>query len=248
MRGLRREAWGLGRAAWGSRRGAWGALAAAIVVAIPSLAFAQTASAAAQKPSGHPVELAVGGFVFGETSFGSIDAEFITNSGGRLTVFRTESALRPGFGLEVDLGIGLTQSLAIEGSGGWSRADFRTRVSGDVEDVADIVLKERLTRYSVEGAALWTFARPGKSSWFARGGAGWTRDLTGNDSLVEDGIVGSVGMGVKYLWNQAAQGGLRVTGFRVEGRALVHKRGLTIGDDNKLRVTPAVAGSLIFGF
>ena len=220
----------------GSRRGAWGALAAAIVVAIPSLAFAQTASAAAQKPSGHPVELAVGGFVFGETSFGSIDAEFITNSGGRLTVFRTESALRPGFGLEVALGIGLTPSLAIEGSGGWSRADFRTRVSGDVEDVADIVLKERLTRYSVEGAALWTFARRGKSSWFARGGAGWTRDLTGNDS------------GVKYLWNQAAQGGLRVTGFRVEGRALVHKRGLTIGDDNKLRVTPAVAGSLIFGF
>ena len=237
--------------AWDSRRGAWGvraALAAAIVVVIPSLAFAQVASTAAQKPSNHPVELAVGGFVFGETSFGSLDAELITNSGGRLTLFRTESALRPGFGLEVDLGIGLTRSISIEGSGGWTRADFRTRISSDVEEVADTVLKERLTRYSVEGAALWTFARRGKSGWFARGGAGWMRDLTGNDSLVEDGILGSLGIGVKYLWNQAAQGGLRVTGVRVEGRALVHKRGLTIGDDNKLRLTPAVSGSLIFGF
>ncbi|HYN07275.1 MAG TPA: hypothetical protein VES67_07790 [Vicinamibacterales bacterium] len=222
-------------------------LAGVMVCAFPSLALAQVASTAAQKPSSHPVELAVGGLVSGETSYGSLDAEFITNSGGRLTVFRTESALRPGFGLEVDLGIGLTRSLAIEASGGWTRADFRTRISSDLEEVADAVLKEHLTRYSVEGAALWTFARRGKSSWFARGGAGWMRDLTGNDSLVEDGILGSFGIGVKYLWNQAAQGGLRVTGFRVEGRALAHKRGLTIGDD-KLRLTPAVSGSLIFGF
>jgi hypothetical protein len=209
-------------------------------------AFAQTAPQP-PAPARHPVELAVGGFVFGETSFGSRDAEFITNSGGRLTVFHTDSALRPGFGLEVHLGIGLTRSFAVEGSGGWTRADFRTRVSSDVEDVPEATLKERLTRYSVEASALWTFARRGKSSWFARGGAGWMRDLTGNESLVEDGTAGSLGVGVKYLWNQAAQGGLRVMGLRVEGRALVHQRGLTIGDD-KLRLTPAVSGSLILGF
>jgi hypothetical protein len=75
------------------------------------------------------------------------------------------------------------------------------------------------------------------------------RDLTGNDSLVEDGIAGSVGGGMKYLWNPGARGGFRATGFRIEGRALLHKRGLVPGPDReRLRVTPAVAGSLIFGF
>jgi hypothetical protein len=216
------------------------ALAAAIALLSPDLAFAQ-----APPPAGHPVELAVGGSAFGETSFGSRDAELITSSGGRLTLFRADSALRPGFGLEVHLGVGLTRSFAVEASGGWTRADFRTRVSSDVEGVPEATLKERLTRYSVEGAALWTFARGGKSSWFARGSAGWMRDLTGNDSLVEDGMTGSIGAGVKYLWNQA--GGLRIAGFRIEGRVLAHRRGITIGDD-KLRLTPAVSGSLIFGF
>ena len=46
-----------------------------------------------------------------------------------------------------------------------------------------------------------------------------------------------------------ARGGFRATGFRIEGRALLHKRGLVPGPDReRLRVTPAVAGSLIFGF
>lgn len=224
-----------------------GAIATLLAVA-PRLAAAQAAQPAPQPPR-HPVELAVGGFAFGETSFGTTTAEFIANDGSRLTVFRADSALRPGFGLELHLGIGLSPAVAIEGSGSWTRADFRTRVTDDVEGVGETVIKERLTRYAVEGAVLWTFSRRGKTSWFVRGGAGWMRDLTGNDSLVEDGIAGSVGGGMKYLWNTAPRGGFRATGFRIEGRALAHKRGLVLGPDReRLRVTPAVAGSLVFGF
>ena len=218
-----------------------------VLSAAPRVAAAQAGQPVASP--GHPIELAVGGFAFGETSYGTTTAEFIANNGSRLTVFQADTVLRPGFGLDLHFGIGLTPAFAIEGSGSWTRADFRTRVTDDVEGVGETVIKEPLTRFAVEGAALWMFARGGKTNWFIRGSAGWMRDLTGNDSLVEDGIAGSVGGGLKYLWNPGARGGFRATGFRIEGRALLHKRGLVPGPDReRLRVTPAVAGSLIFGF
>ena len=223
------------------RLGAWAVVMTVAGVA-PDPAFAQPASAA----GAHPVQLSVGGLVFGETSFASINAEYIANNGSRLVVFRTENALRPGFGLEVHLGIGLTRSFEVEATGSWSRADLRSRVTDDVEGVAAAVIKEPLNRFGLEGAGLWVFARGGKVAWFARGSAGWMRDLTGNDSLVEDGFAGSVGGGMKYLWNQSG-GGFRIAGFRVEGRVLAHKGGVRIGPD-RVRWTPAAAGSLIMGF
>jgi hypothetical protein len=219
------------------------ALIAAIALVAPDPGFAQATSAS----PGHPVQLSVGGLVFGETSFDSIDAEYITNTGGRLTIFRTENALRPGFGLELHLGVGLTRALEVEATGSWARADLRSRIVDDVEGVGPTVIKERVNRFGIEGAALWVFSRRGKAAWFARGSAGWVRELTGNDSLVEDGVAGSVGGGMKYLWNQAADGGFRIAGFRVEGRVLAHKGGVAIGPD-RVRWTPAAAGSLIMGF
>ena len=120
--GLRLGAWDLRRRIGGLRRGMLGAaLVASIAVASPHRAYAQAASAAA----GHPVQLSVGGLVFGETSFDSINAEYIANNGSRQVVFRTENALRPGFGLEVHLGIGLTRAFEVEATGSWSRADHR---------------------------------------------------------------------------------------------------------------------------
>jgi len=218
--------------------------AAAILGATTAAAFAQTAPV--QLPAKHPIELAVGGLVTGETSFGTKTAELIGPDGRPVTLFETDNALRPGFGLEAHLGVGLGRAFFVEASGGWSQADFRTRISNDIEAVPDTNLKETRTRFAIEGAALWMFANQGKVRWFVRGSAGCARDLTGNDSLVEDAIVGSVGGGMKYLWNPAARG-FRIAGFRVEGRALMQKRGLTIGED-RLRVTPAAAGSLIIAF
>jgi hypothetical protein len=229
--------------AWALRLAAWGrALVAGIVVLTPVPGFAQAPVAS----SGRAVQLSLGGLVFGETSFGDIDAEYIASNGSRVVVFQTENALRPGFGLEVHLGLALSPAFEVEATGSWARADLRSRVLNDVEGVETTVVKEPLNRFGVEGAALWLFSRRGKVAWFARGSAGWMRDLTGNDSLVEDGFAGSAGGGMKYLWNQAGDG-FRVAGFRVEGRVLVHKGGVSIGE-NRVRWTPAAAGSLIMGF
>ena len=49
-------------------------------------------------------------------------------------------------------------------------------MTDDVEGVGETVIKEPLTRFTVEGAALWMFARGGKTNWFVRGSAGWMRD------------------------------------------------------------------------
>jgi hypothetical protein len=218
------------------------ALLAAILFLRPDPGLAQSPTAS----SGRAVQLSLGGLVFGETSFGDIDAEYIASNGSRVVVFQTENALRPGFGLEVHLGLALSPAFEVEATGSWARADLRSRVLNDVEGVETTVVKEPLNRFGVEGAALWLFSRRGKVAWFARGSAGWMRDLTGNDSLVEDGFAGSAGGGMKYLWNQAGDG-FRVAGFRVEGRVLVHKGGVSIGE-NRVRWTPAAAGSLIMGF
>jgi hypothetical protein len=228
-----------------TRAGLIGIIAAAAVLGVTvTSVLAQTASV--QLPPRHPIELAVGGLVTGETSLGKKTAELIAPDGRPLTFFETDSAVRPGFGLEAHLGVGLSRSFFVEASGSWSRADFRTRITSDIEGVPETVAKETRTRFAIEGAALWMFANQGKVRWFVRGGAGWARDLTGNDSLVEDAIIGSAGGGMKYLWNPAARG-FRIAGFRVEGRALMQKRGLVIGED-RLRVTPAAAGSLIIAF
>ena len=116
------------------RLGAWAVVMTVAGVA-PDPAFAQPASAA----GAHPVQLSVGGLVFGETSFGSIDAEYIANNGSRLVVFRTENALRPGFGLEAHLGIGLTRAFEVEATGSWARADLRSRVADDATHVRDMI-------------------------------------------------------------------------------------------------------------
>jgi len=215
---------------------------AAVVLATGGTAAAQTASA----PAKHPIELSAGGLLFGQTSFGTRDAEFLGSDGRPLTIFRAESALRPGFGVEAHLGFGLTNSVWAEASGTWARADFRTRVSDDIENVAATVLKEPMSRFSVEGSVLWLFAQHGKTAWFARGGAGWMRELTGQNSLLEDGLVGSIGGGVKYLWKDPARTRFRPVGFRIEGRVSWRARGLSIGPD-RLRLTPGAAGSVIFG-
>lgn len=217
-------------------------IAALAVLAAGRPAEAQPSAPAARRPA----ELSLGGSFLGQTSFGSLDAELLRSDGTPTTIFRTETALRPGFGLEAHLGFGLSKALWAEASGTWTRADFRTEVSGDIEGVGTAVLTESVFRFGVDGSVLWLFAQRGKATWFVRGGAGWMRELTGRSSLLEDGLVGHAGVGVKYLWKDPARARFSPVGFRIEGRALLRSGGLSIGED-RVRFTPVVAGSLIIG-
>ncbi|HEX5215311.1 MAG TPA: hypothetical protein VFV98_07580 [Vicinamibacterales bacterium] len=201
-----------------------------------------TARPAPRGPRGY--EFTVAGAWVGPTSFGTSSADLLTPAGSTLTLFSTTNDLRPGYGLEMHLSKRVTPRFALEGSGTVTRATLRSKISLDFEDAADVEVTESLTRFTVTGAALWTLATRGQASYFIRGGAGWLRELVGDGALIEDGIVGDAGAGFKYMKSGT---GRRRVGFRVEGRLEMRHSGVTLGED-KLRMSPVIAGGLIIGF
>ena len=221
-------------------RNAIAALACTLAV---TPAWAQTAARQAPRaPRGY--EFTIAGTWVGPSSFGTSSADLLTPSGGDLALFSSDNSVRPGYGLEVDFGKRVTPRFAVEVSAGVTRATLRSEISVDFEDAADVELTESLTRFTVSGAALWTLATKGQTTYFLRGGAGWLRELVGDGALIEDGIVGTAGGGLKFMKNGT---GRRRIGLRVEGRVEMRQSGITLGED-KLRFSPVLAGGLIIGF
>lgn len=226
--------------------GAIRALALTLVLGVALPATAQTQTGTAVR--GAPVtELALAVGWVGPQSFGTADAALTAPSGAPLVVFRTESRLAPGAALEVHLGRRLTRRLWAEATGSWQQADYETRVFDDIEDGDDVTLPVASSRYTVEGAVLWTLAERGALTVFARGGAGWVRETAGGRSLVADGAIGNAGAGVKYWWRQRPDSRLQRIGLRVEGRVSLRSGALTLGE-NKVRFAPVIVGGIIFGF
>jgi len=208
-------------------------------------------AAAAQAPPQAPrvprSEIAMTAGFVGPVSFGSADASITRPGGTPLVLFETENRLAPGFAMEVHIGRQLTSRLMVEGTGIWHRADFETRVSSDIEDAESATLTQAGSRFGVEGALLWTVLERGDMSVFARGGAGWMRELAGHGGLVEDGAIGAIGGGVKYWLVHRPGARLARIGFRVEGRVDMRSAAITLGE-RKLRIAPLVTGGVVFRF
>ena len=217
------------------------------MLAIADVAAAQTPPRKPATP-GRPIDVAVGGLFIGPTSFGDADANETRPDGSPAPIFTTSNRIAPGFGAEVDLTFGITRRLAFEASGAWQRADFETKITADIEDADPFTSSLASSRFAVEGAALWTIHAKGRTEMFLRGSAGWMRELVGNGSLREDGILGSAGFGIKHWWRERITGAKRRRmGWRVDGRLQIRQTGLTLGDD-KIRFAPLVFGGIVFGF
>jgi hypothetical protein len=213
----------------------------------PVSALGQATSAPAA-PASRPVELTVTGALTGPTTFGGASADLLRPDGGTTSLFRTENRLGTGFGVELDLGVGLTRRLFAEATGSWIHAGFETRVTSDLEGADDVTLTESGTRFSVEGAGLVQVATLAGGDLFARGSAGWMRELAGEGALIEDGITGSAGVVYRRWWHQGAPGArMRGLGVRVDGRLSMRSAGLTLGE-RKMRVAPFIAFGIVFGF
>jgi len=202
-----------------------------------------------QAPRGprRAIEFTVGGAFQGPVSFGTANADLLRSDGSRLTLFRTENRSSLGYGLETSLAFQLRRSVWAEVGGGFTRADLRTRVSGDAESVGADTVTADLVRFSVQGAALWYFRDRGRTAWFVRGGAGWMRELAGDATLVEDGLLGHGGIGLRHWWRDGTRGTVKRIGLRLEFRADLRSPGISLGDGG-MRVGPAAAGHLVFGF
>jgi hypothetical protein len=202
----------------------------------------------AQQPSGQPrLQVAVGGTFVGVMPLRSGSADLVRPDGGQLPLFSTDVSLRPGPGVEVHLARQLGSRWAAELTGGWTATRIRTRISNDFEDVPASTLTERLSRFAVEASLVWSVSATADRSVFLRAGGGWMREVAGATGFADDGVIGNVGVGMKYWWSRSTPGRGRRWGVRLDGRAVLRARGIDLGADT-VRVAPAAAADVLFGF
>ncbi|HUF47545.1 MAG TPA: hypothetical protein VMM93_06975 [Vicinamibacterales bacterium] len=212
-------------------------LLATLVTAVP---------AEAQQSTRRPLELS-GGIVWtAPRALGSVDANLLDADGTPVPFFRADIEAGAGLGLEVIVSQAVARRIDVELSGGWTRFDVRTVIRGDIEDVPDVTVSEALSRYSVEGGVAWRFAEQGRLAWFLRGSAGWMREVVGDMSLAENGLVFGGGLGFKY-WMARRATGQDQFGIRVEMRVLNRRDGIPL-DDGGFRLWPAAAASAVVKF
>ena len=162
-------------------------------------------------------------------------------------LFTSDVSLATGPGAELHFGRPLGSRLALEATGTWTVTKIRTRVSSDFENAPDATLTEDLSRFSVEGSALWRVAGGANRALYLRGGAGWMRELTPGGTLAETGVIGNVGAAVKYWWGASSSIQGRRLGLRLDGRAVLRSGGVDLGAEG-VHVAPAASADLMIGF
>jgi outer membrane protein with beta-barrel domain len=203
-----------------------------------------SAPAAAQTPG--RLEIGGGARWIGSVGFGEVAAAETMFGGGARDLFESSTSLDRSTGAEVRIGVRLTSLLQAEGTVALNRIDLMTRVTGDVEGVADATAAERVTQYAFEGGALMPLARRGRLTPFAGGGAGYVRQVHEARALVDTGHSYYLGGGVKYLLTSGGAGKVKATGLRGDVRAVFTSTDLA--PDDKLRAMPSVSGSLFVRF
>jgi hypothetical protein len=237
--------------------------AAALALAMLGTAFAGAANAqtptppAAQAPAAaqtsaaapaHPTEFDVMGVYIASTSFGSQPLALLAPSGSQLHVAETTSSLTSGVGLEAHLGRSLTSRLSFEAIGGWTHRQYKTSVSGDIEQAPSVDATIGASRFVIEGAGVYTLHETASANLFALGGLGWVREVAAGNALAQDGALVDFGAGAKYWLGGAASASHHTRyGVRAEGHVTIHRAGITL-DDTSSRVTPSLSGGLIIRF
>jgi hypothetical protein len=153
-----------------------------------------------------------------------------------LTLFRAESRLKPGVGVEGQIGVYVSRAFEIEGAASYQRPVLAVRVTGDLEGAADTTAEETLTQYLIGGSALYHFGR-GRLRPFILGGASYLRQL---DATAADAVNGTelhAGGGVKYWFGRRG----RRAGLRVDAR--LSSRDKSVGFDTTKRATQAVVST-----
>jgi hypothetical protein len=180
-------------------------------------------------------------------SIGSRDASHARPGGGPLLIFTSDLSLGAGPGIEAHFGRPIGPRLAVEATGAWSFTTIRTKVSGDIEGAPDATVSDDLTRFSIEGSALWRLAGGARRALYLRGGAGWMRELAAGSTLGGNGVIGNVGAAVKYWWGAASSVPRRRLGLRLDGRAVLRSGGVDLGSAS-VKVAPAASADLMIGF
>jgi hypothetical protein len=201
--------------------------------------------ARAQGPTNGSWEFTAGAGYVGGFDAGSRAAELTPNSGpsGSVTLFETESRVRPAGGLLAKIGIFITPAFALEGGLRYTRPTYEVQITDDFEDAEDQTSEETLSQYLFDVSAVWHFRGSGgsRTTPFVYGGGGYLRELHEGDALVEDGLEFHAGGGVKWWLGSAGR-----WGFRADAGISIRDGGFD--PEEKRRLVPQASGSLIWVF
>lgn len=206
------------------------------------------AHAQAQTPGAGRLEVSAGARWIGSIALGTAAATETTFGGGKRTLFDSSSQLDASIGGSVGVGVRLTRGLRAEFAVAYSPTGLSTRVSGDVEGVADLTVKAPVTQFLFEGGlqarpARWT---RGRLSPFITAGMGYLRQLNDGRTLVETGRAWYFGGGLYYERATTHPRRLKAAGVRADLRALVLRDG--VAPDDTWRRAPAITASVFARF
>jgi len=222
---------------------------ASFAVVVAFLASAPRALAQTAAEPGR-FELSVGAGWIGRVSLGSRDANEVTGSDGAFRLFSSSTELAPSATVDARFGLRLTRSIDVEAAGTYGRPEMRTRLENDFETSnAPLVASSTIHQFTIGGAGLWYPARARlgtRTRLFVRGGANFVRQVEGGRILAVDGATYDVGGGAKVLLTTRDAAKLKGIGARVDGRAVIWSRAVTL--DERVHVAPSIAGSLFLRF
>jgi len=206
----------------------------AVVLILPASAFAQSPR----------LELTVGAVVDGASSAGVTRAELVDPAGNPFTLFEAKHRTTWAPGLEGRVSWRVTERWAVGVTGSWSRPDFETRISGDVEGADPVTAALGMDRFAVELGVERRFGTSTKWQPFAGLAAGWLRELADDRALADSGVAAHVGGGLKYRVREGRPGWLGHIALRAEARLTLRCGGITLGDAGH-RWSPTVAAALV---
>jgi hypothetical protein len=216
---------------------------------VAALGCWQAAPAGAQTPapaSGwHGVDFTIAAAGIGSSPLASRDVTLTAPDGSPYLLYRISDRLSVGKSVELHIGLPLFGRLRVEAIGSFSRSQLRSSLSNDVEGATAVVATSRLSRFTVEGAALWLIKDSGRLQLFARGGGGWMRELAGNDEVGRDGGIVSVGGGMIWWWRTDGPVFFKRFGLRAEALATGRRSGQWFGN-RAITVAPVVTAGVTF--
>jgi hypothetical protein len=218
-----------------------------ILCATIACAAVAAGEAAAQPALGSGrFEVSAGAGVVGTQTYGSVDANETTATGGAFRLFSTSSELGSAPGLDARVGVRVAGTLVVEADLIYTRPELRIATSSDVESAANVTASEPLRQYAVGGGATWYVPTTNRVVPFVAGGGGYLRQLHDRALLVDTGRYYQFGGGVVYLLSQRPGAAIKATGVRVDARAVVFKDGVAL--DGGTHVAPSFSGSFVVRF
>jgi len=216
-----------------------------VVVTTLTVASGRADAQVVSEPVGR-LQVAVGAGWLGGSAFGDQSADLRAASGGPYRLFESETSLGATASFEARVGVLLTRRWGIDGRAAIANPELQTIISSDAEASGSFTVAESIDRYIFDGGIVFRI-----DEWetmglvpFASAGAGYVRQLHGEQELVETGHLYYVGGGFTHALFARPQGMIRAASIRADLRLNVFS--LELDEDS--RSQGSVSGSLVLTF